>query len=70
MVPGNDEERRPERAQEGGGALVLGGRVPVGQIAGCDDELGLEHGHERPQIRLHLGLLSRARMKVGHLQDA
>ena len=70
MVPGNDEEGRAERTQERRCSLVLSGRVPVREVAARDDQLGRELGDERPQVVLHFGLLSRARMEVGHLQDA
>ena len=70
MVPGDDEERRAEGAQQRSGALVLLGGVAVSQVAARDDELGGELGDERPQVVLHLGLLTRARMEVGNLQDA
>jgi hypothetical protein len=70
VVPRDDEERRSEGTQEVGGALVLLGRVAMRQVAACDHELGLEVGDERPQVVLHFGLLTRARMKVGNLQDA
>jgi hypothetical protein len=49
---------------------VLLGGVAVRQIAARDHELGLELCDERPQVVLHLWLLTRARMKVGNLQDA
>jgi hypothetical protein len=42
----------------------------VRQIAARHDELGGELGDERTEIVLDLGLLTRARMKVGNLQDA
>jgi hypothetical protein len=42
----------------------------VGQIAACDDDLGSERGDKGPQIALHLGLLTRAHMEVGNLQEA
>ena len=70
MVPGDDQERRAEGAQQRGRALVLLGGVAVGQVAARDDELRGELGDERPQVVLHLGLLTRARMEVGNLQDA
>ena len=70
MVPGDDQERRAEGAQQCGRSPVLLGGVAVGQVATRDDELGGELGDERPQVILHLGLLKRARMEVGNLQDA
>ncbi len=70
VVPGDDEERRAEGAQERCGALVLLRGVAVRQVAARDDELGGELDDERPQVVLHLGLLERARMEVGNLQDA
>ena len=70
MVSGNDQKRRAEGAQKRCRALVLFGRVAVRQIAARDDELGGELGDERTEIVLDLGLLTRARMEVGNLQDA
>jgi hypothetical protein len=70
VIPGDDEEGRAEGAQQRSGALVLRGCVAVGQIAACDDDLGSERGDKGPQIALHLGLLTRAHMEVGNLQEA
>ena len=70
VVPGDDQERRAEGAQQRGRTLVLLGGVAVGQVAARDDELGGELGDERSQVILHLGLLTRAHMEVGNLQDA
>jgi hypothetical protein len=70
VVPGDDEEGSAEGAEQRCGALVLRRRVAVRQIAARDDELGGELSDERPQVVLHLGLLTRAHMEVGNLQDA
>ena len=70
MIPGDDEERPLERAQERRRPRLLGGPVPVGQVAGGDDELGLRLVDERAEIGLHLRLLPRARVQVGHVQHA
>jgi hypothetical protein len=40
MVSGDCEHRRPERAQELRGTLVLGGPPTVGQVAARDHEIG------------------------------
>jgi hypothetical protein len=70
VVPGNDEERTFERAQEARRALVLLALVPVGEVAGREHELGVDLGHERPQVGLDFGLLPRAGMEIRHLEHA
>jgi len=58
--------REPERAL----LLVVTGCVGVRQVAARDLRPGPAVGDERPQVVLHFGFLTRARMKVGNLQDA
>ena len=70
VVSGDDEERPVERAQEARRALVLLALVPVGEIAGREDELRVDLGHQRAQVALDLGLLPRPGVEVRHLQHA
>jgi len=49
---------------------VLRRRVVVREIAARDDQFGPQLRDERPQVVLHLGLLLRPGMDVGHLQEA
>jgi hypothetical protein len=70
VVARNDEQGPVQRTEQRGGPFVLGGLVPVCEVAARDDKLRVESADQRPQIVLHFGLLSRARMEIGHLQDA
>ena len=70
MVSRDDEEGPLERPQEAGGALVLLALVPVGEVAGREDQLRVDLGDQRAQVALDLGLLPRAGVEVRHLQHA
>ena len=68
--PGMTRSGGPRERSSASRTLVLLGGVAVSQVAARDDQFGGELGDERPQVVLHLGLLTRARMEVGNLQDA
>jgi hypothetical protein len=42
----------------------------VGEIAGRDDQLGVDPADEAAQRRLDLGILVCTRMKIGYVEDA
>ena len=69
MVPRDDDERPPERAQEPGGPLLLLRLVAVGEVAGREDDLRVGPLHQLDQIGLDLRLLVRPRVKVGNVQQ-
>ena len=69
MVTGHREHRRPERAQQLGGALELLGTPAMREIAGGDDELGLD-ALDQPRDRLlDLPLLVCTHMQVGYMEE-
>ena len=69
MVPGYDDERPLQRAQESRRPLLLLRLVPVGEIAGGEDDLGVGPLHQLDEIGLDLRLLVRPRMEVGDVQQ-
>ncbi len=70
MVPWNHEQGPLEPAQNAGRALVLVGEIAVREIAGRDHELGVDGGYEIVERRPQAGRLLRARMQVGHVENA
>jgi hypothetical protein len=73
VVPGYDEERLPEAAQECRRRVVLGGFSAVREVAGGDHEFGLDlldQGSNRPCGGEVVGTATRAHVKVRHVEDA
>jgi hypothetical protein len=70
MVPGDDEERRAEPAQEGRGLLVLRAAVAVGHVARHDHQLGLQPLDESGEGGCQSGVLHGAGVEVRHMQES
>jgi hypothetical protein len=69
VVPGDDEERRPETAQEGGRALVLGPAPAVREVARDGDELRRETLHETRERALNRRFLRGSSVQVGDVEE-
>ena len=69
VVPGDDDQRPLQRAQEPGRPLLLLGLVPVGEIAGREHDLRVGPLHQLDEIRLDLRLLVRSRVEVGNVEQ-
>jgi hypothetical protein len=70
VVPGNDEERPLERAEQGGRPAVLLARVAMGEVPARDNELRFGLGHQRTQVSFDLRLFPRPHVEIRHLEDA
>jgi hypothetical protein len=70
VVARDRENRRAEPLQEPGCPLVLLGSTAVGQVAARDDELRPHVDEQRCYRLLDRGILARAEMQVGDVENA
>jgi hypothetical protein len=64
VIPGHRQNRPPEALEEVGGAVVLLGTPPVGQVAARDDQLGIDALDEAREARLKPRLFAAADVKI------
>ena len=69
MVPGDGEQRRPERAQEARRVLLLTALGAVGEVAAGDDQLRLDALDEGCEPELDVSVVTRSEMQVGHVEN-
>jgi hypothetical protein len=69
VVAGHREYRRPERPQEVRRPLELLPPPAMGEIAGGDDELGLEALHEPSESAFYFPLLMCTCVQVGNMEE-
>jgi hypothetical protein len=69
VVSRHREHRRTERAQQVRRALELLSAPAMGEIAGSDDEPGLEPFHEPCQRVLYFCLLMCTRVEIGYMEE-
>jgi hypothetical protein len=64
VIPRHRQNRPPEALEEVGGAVVLLGTPPVGQVAARDDQLGIDSFDEACETRLKPRLFAAADVKI------
>jgi hypothetical protein len=73
VVPRNNQQGRPEAAEELGRRLVLFPQAAVGEVAARDHELGVDALDQLANRELDFrlsGATTRPEMQVGNLKDA
>jgi hypothetical protein len=69
VVAGHCEDGWPKGAEERGGALELSRPAAVREVAGGDDELRLDPLDEARERLLDFGLLVRADVEIGNVEE-
>ena len=69
VVSRDREEGEPEAPEQLVRALELGPTAAVSEVAGDDEDLGLEPGNQLAEGREGLGLLAPAEMQIGDVED-
>jgi hypothetical protein len=64
VVPWDDEQRPPERPQEGGRPLVLEPPPAVGKISGDDDQFRLDPVDQRLEATLNMCFLGASSVEI------